>query len=89
MVLSRKQCRMLLDSAAHYEGRHGRNAQNSDHRGAKNRLEQFLASTNPCFQVMTSRDLSWFQEWLSGRDLHGNPLWNALYTQIDFACYYG
>lgn len=77
---------MLLDSATLYEGRHGRNATNGDHRGAKSRLEAFLAGANPCNNVLTGRDLTWFQEWLNSRNAYGaGPLWQGLYTQIDFA----
>lgn len=90
MVLSRKQCRMLLDSATLYEGRHGRNATNADHRNAKTHLEQFLAvPANKTFNILHNRDISWFQEWLSSRGASaGGPLWAGLTSQIEFASYY-
>ncbi len=89
MVLSRKQCRMLLDSAVRYEERHNRNAANADHRTAKANLETFLAvHTNKVFTVTRSRDVSWFQEWLNSRGAYsGGPLWSGLASQIDFATY--
>ncbi len=89
MVLSRKQCRMLLSIAERYESRHGRNATNGDHRAAKLGLEQFLAvPANKTYPILRSRDFSWFQEWLGSRDMHGeSDLWQALHTQIEFATY--
>ena len=89
MVLSRKQCRMLLDSAVRYEGIHSRNAQSADHRAAKTGLETFLnVPANKTYPVLRSRDLNWYQEWLSSRNAYNEVgLWQALATQIEFATY--
>ena len=89
MVLSRKQCRMLLETAERYESRHGRNATNADHREAKLGLERFLAvPANKTHPILRSRDLSWFQEWLGSRDTRNeSSIWEALQTQIEFANY--
>ena len=89
MVLSRKQCRMLLDSAVRYETTHSRNANSADHREAKLGLERFLAvPANKTHPILRSRDLSWFQEWLSSRGAYNEPgIWQALSTQIEFATY--